>query len=198
MIVVCGEALFDVFAEGDTATGMAMDARIGGSPFNVAMGLARLGRPVAFLGAVGSGFAGQRLLRALKEEGIDTACTPVLDAPTTLSLVGLNAQGVPSYAFYGEGCADRLLPMAALQTIPAAARAFQFGSYAMVVEPVAQVQRALVERVRHRTRCGRSCIRGPRRRSSWHSARCERSGCGAPPRRPAGPGRASGPPWPSR
>ena len=92
MIVVCGEALFDVFAEGDTATGMAMDARIGGSPFNVAMGLARLGRPVAFLGAVGSGFAGQRLLRALKEEGIDTACTPVLDAPTTLSLVGLNAQ----------------------------------------------------------------------------------------------------------
>lgn len=146
MFVVCGEALFDVFAAGDTPTGIAMDARIGGSPFNVAVGLARLGRPVAFLGALGSGFAGQRLLRALKEEGVDTTCTPVLDAPTTLSLVGVDARGVPSYSFYGEGCADRLLPLAALDRIPAAARAFQFGSYAMVVEPVAAVQRALVER----------------------------------------------------
>lgn len=153
MFVVCGEALFDVFAAGDTPTGIAMDARIGGSPFNVAVGLARLGRPVAFLGALGSGFAGQRLLRALKEEGVDTTCTPVLDAPTTLSLVGVNERGVPSYSFYGDGCADRLLPMSALEAVPAAARAFQFGSYAMVVEPVARVQRALVER-----ECGRSVI----------------------------------------
>ncbi len=43
MFVVCGEALMDVFAAGDTATGLAMDARIGGSPFNVALGLARCG-----------------------------------------------------------------------------------------------------------------------------------------------------------
>jgi len=146
MFVVCGEALFDVFAEGDTPTGIAMDARIGGSPFNVALGLARLGQPVAFFGGVGSGFAGQRLLRALRDEGIATDCTAVLDAPTTLSLVGLDAQGVPSYAFYGEGCADRLMPMDAIDRVPAAARAFQFGSYAMVVEPVASTQRALVER----------------------------------------------------
>ena len=41
MFVVCGEALFDVFAAGDTPTGMALDARIGGSPFNVAVGLRR-------------------------------------------------------------------------------------------------------------------------------------------------------------
>jgi hypothetical protein len=32
MIVVCGEALMDVFAAGDTAAGTALDARIGGSP----------------------------------------------------------------------------------------------------------------------------------------------------------------------
>ena len=54
--------------------------------------------------------------------------------------------GVPSYAFYGHGCADRLLPLDALAAVPAAARAFHFGSYAMVVEPVATTQRALVER----------------------------------------------------
>ena len=59
MFVVCGEALFDVFATGETPTGMAMDARIGGSPFNVAIGLARLGQPVAFLSQISRGFLGE-------------------------------------------------------------------------------------------------------------------------------------------
>lgn len=151
MFVVCGEALMDVFAAGETATGMAMDARIGGSPFNVALGLARLAQPVSFFGALSAGFLGQRLLKALQAEGVGTGCTPVLDAPTTLSLIGLDSRGVPSYSFYGDGCADRLLPLAALAQVPPAARAFQFGSYAMVVEPTAATQRALVEREHRRS-----------------------------------------------
>jgi len=146
MFVVSGEALMDVFGGADTAQGLALDARIGGSPLNVAIGLARLGQPVAFFGALSSGFLGDRLLRALHDEGIDTRAVPRLDAPTTLGLVGLDAMGVPSYAFYGAGCADRLLPLGALALVPASARAFHFGSYAMVVEPVAATQRALVER----------------------------------------------------
>ena len=114
MIVVSGEALMDVFAVADTASGVQLDARIGGSPFNVALGLARLAQPVAFFGGVSTGFLGDRLLRALQQEGISTVCTQRLAAPATLSLVGLDAQGVPSYTFMGEGAADRLLPLAAL------------------------------------------------------------------------------------
>ena len=153
MFIVCGEALYDVFAQHDTPTGIAFDGRIGGSPYNVAMGLARLGQPVGFLGGIGTGFAGERLLRSLADEGIDTACVARIDAPTTLSLVGLDAQGVPSYAFYGHGAADRLLRTEHLAAVPASARAFHFGSYAMVVQPVAGVLRALVER-----ECERSLI----------------------------------------
>lgn len=149
MIVVSGEALMDVFAAGETPTGVMLDARIGGSPLNVAIGLARLAQPVAFFGAVSSGFLGDRLMKALQAEAVDTACTVRVDAPTTLGLVGLDARGVPSYAFYGAGAADRQLPMAALEFVPEA-QAYQFGSYAMVVEPVAGTQRALVERERHR------------------------------------------------
>ncbi len=152
MIVVSGEALMDVFAAGHTPTGLMLDARIGGSPLNVAIGLARLAQPVAFFGALSSGFLGDRLLAALQAEGIDTACTARVDAPTTLGLVGLDARGVPSYAFYGTGAADRLLPMTTLAAVPPAP-AFHFGSYAMVVEPVAATQRALVER-----ECRRSVI----------------------------------------
>jgi fructokinase len=146
MFVVCGEALMDVFAAGETPTGLVFDARVGGSPFNVAVGLARLAQPVAFLGTVSRDFAGERLLRALRDEGVDVSCTPRSDARTTLGLVGLDAHGVPSYAFYGEGGADRTLEPAALDALPAAARAIHFGSYAMTVEPVAAALRSLVER----------------------------------------------------
>jgi fructokinase len=146
MIVVSGEALMDVFGAGETPSGLTLDARFGGSPLNLAIGLARLSQPVAFFGALSSDFLGDRLLGALQAEGVDCACTLRLDAPTTLGLVGLDARGLPSYAFHGAGAADRLLPLRALAGVPAAAQAYHFGSYAMVVEPVAATQRALIER----------------------------------------------------
>ena len=52
MFVVCGEALMDVYTGAATPTGLTLDARIGGSPLNVAFGLARMGRPTAFLGGL--------------------------------------------------------------------------------------------------------------------------------------------------
>ena len=145
MFIVCGEALFDVFATGRTATGLGFDGRIGGSPFNVAMGLARLGQPVGFCGGIGQGFAGDRLMQALADEGSHSAAVARVDAPTTLSLIGLDAAGVPSYAFYGHGGADRQLRPEHLAAV-LTAQAFHFGSYAMVVQPVGATQRRLVER----------------------------------------------------
>ncbi len=152
MIVVCGEALMDVFDAGATATGNALDARIGGSPYNVAMGLARLGQPVAFCGALSTGFLGQRLMRSLEDEGIDTSCVQRTPAPTSICVVGLDAHGVPAYDFYGERGADRQLDAhVATTALPDDVRALHFGSYTMVVEPVATAQRALVEREHTRT-----------------------------------------------
>lgn len=146
LIVVSGEALMDVFDAGATPTGCTLDARIGGSPLNVAIGLARLGRPVAYFGAIGRGFLGERLLQALRDEGVDTRAVVRVSAPTTLGLVGLDAQGVADYAFYGEGAADRQLHEPDLAGVPAAA-AYHFSSYAMVAEPVGRTLRALAGRV---------------------------------------------------
>jgi fructokinase len=147
MIVVCGEALMDVFDAGATATGNALDARIGGSPYNVALGLARLAQPVAFCGAVSTGFLGERLMRSLRDEGIDTSCVQRTSAPTSICIVGLDAHGVPAYDFYGEHGADRRLDAnEALARAPRGAAAFHFGSYAMVVEQTASAQRAVIER----------------------------------------------------
>lgn len=149
MFIVCGEALMDVFAAGHTASGLMLDARIGGSPFNVAIGIARLGQPVSFLGALSNGFLGDRLLEALDVEGVDTGCIERVDAPATLGLVGVDATGQPSYAFYGAGGADRQLSQAALARVPASSRIIHVGSYAMVVEPIASTLRTLVEQRRN-------------------------------------------------
>lgn len=153
MIVVAGEALMDVFDAGATLTGVLLDARIGGSPLNVATGLARLGQPVSFLGAVSSGFLGDRLMRALDDECIGTSTVERVHAPTTLGLVGLNAQGVADYAFYGERAADRQLSLASLAQVAALGpvQALHVGSYATVVEPIATTLRALITQIRSQT-----------------------------------------------
>lgn len=146
MFVVCGEALMDVFSTGATPTGVGMDARIGGSPFNVAVGLARLAQPACFFGGVSSGFLGERLVAAMRAENVDTRALHISSAPTTLGLVGLDAAGVPSYAFYGHQAADREVPVEALARVPADAKVIHVGSFNTVVEPVAGTLRTLVER----------------------------------------------------
>ena len=151
MFMICGESLFDVFSSGATREGISLDARMGGSPFNVAIGLARLGQQVIFLGAIGKDFGGDRLVRALQEEGVHTSATVRVDAPTTLMLVGLDGQGVPSYVFYGQDGADRQLTPSHIAEVTGGAAAYHFGSYSMVVDPTGSTQRMLVERERSRS-----------------------------------------------
>jgi fructokinase len=95
MFVVCGEALMDVYMGEWTSTGLTLDARVGGSPFNVAQGLARLERPVAFLTGLSTDASGERLLASLRAEGVDTSLVLRGDAPSTLSVVSVDAAGVP-------------------------------------------------------------------------------------------------------
>ena len=100
----------DVFGGADSAHGMTLDARIGGSPLNVAIGLARLAQPVAFFGAVSTGFLGQRLhaRAARRRRGHRLPCRG-WTRPPRWGWSGWTRVGVPSYSFYGHGCADRLL-----------------------------------------------------------------------------------------
>ena len=72
--VVCGEALIDVFGGADNAQGLLLDARIGGSPLNVAIGLARLapGFPVQAVGVGGDDDAARLLYAPCHEHGADT------------------------------------------------------------------------------------------------------------------------------
>jgi len=146
MFLICGEALFDVFVAAEDGEGLHLDARLGGSPYNVAVGLARLARPAAFYGGLSTDMLGRRLAAALEAEGVDITLAPRFDAPTTLGMVELDGLGVPHYAFYGNGAADRLPSADTLPPLPAAIRAIHLGSFATVVEPVASALEALLRR----------------------------------------------------
>ena len=58
MFLVCGEALWDLFT-GEETNGLGIEARIGGSPFNVAVGLARLQQDSALLTGISNDPMGQ-------------------------------------------------------------------------------------------------------------------------------------------
>lgn len=149
MYLVCGEALFDFFSEND-ASGLAskvnFKAIAGGSPFNVAVGLRRLGVDVALFAGLSTDYLGRRLLQVLQEEGVRTDYLLDFAAPTTLAMVAVGANGSPHYSFRGEGCADRQLQPQHLPELGPEVRGVHIGSFSLVVQPIADTLLALVRR----------------------------------------------------
>ena len=152
MILTCGDALFDVFANpGASKSSIALDARVGGSPLNVAVALSRLGQPTAFLSKVSTDPFGRRLMGHLAGEGVNTDLIVRTGAPTTLAIVALDDKGGATYSFYINGTADRSLEVSELPPrLPDAVRVIHIGSYSTVLEPTASSLEALVARERPR------------------------------------------------
>lgn len=148
MYVICGEALYDVYtrpAEGDA---LPLLARPGGSPFNVAIGLARLGTRAGLLTGLSRDPMGEHLRAILQREGVASDYLFARDERTTLALVALDPEGIARYAFYGDGCADRSLLEADLLPLQPAVTGLHFGSYTLVAEPTASTLLALAHRER--------------------------------------------------
>ncbi|MEL7560143.1 carbohydrate kinase [Stutzerimonas chloritidismutans] len=148
MYLVCGEALFDVFVApaGVSRNRLSLDAVAGGSPFNVAVGLARLGTPSALFTGLSRDHLGQQLRQVLEDEGVDRDYLIDFDAPTTLAMVALGAQGAPVYSFRGEGCADRLPREEHLAPLSDEISGIHVGSYSIVTAPMADTLLSLVRR----------------------------------------------------
>jgi fructokinase len=141
MIVVAGESLIDL-------TPLAIGAetayvpRPGGSPYNVALGLGRLGVPVSFLGRISQDRFGRLLRDHLADSGVGLDLVVDGDEPTTLALVHLGGDE-PAYAFYAEGTAERLLERGEIGALPAGA-SLHVGSISLVLEPGASALTALM------------------------------------------------------
>ena len=106
MILISGEALIDLIPDPDKAN--AYDAVLGGSPYNVAIGLARLGARTAFVSRLSADGNGEALAASLAENGVDLSFVARDARPTTLAFVMRGTAKTGSrYSFYLDATAYR-------------------------------------------------------------------------------------------
>ncbi|MFJ7910874.1 carbohydrate kinase [Kitasatospora sp. NPDC096204] len=136
-VLVIGECVADIVRSG------AAPDRVhpGGSPANVAYGLARLGRPATLLTELGPDANGRLIRRHLESAGVRVRAAEVDRTPS--AVVELDGQGRARYTFDIRWT----LPPTEPAEAPAA---IHLGSIAAVTEPGAASVRALVERWRGR------------------------------------------------
>lgn len=139
MLTVIGEALVDEVLS-DTAP---RRSHPGGSPMNVAVGVARLGRPVQFVGRFGADAYGRLIAEHLKANSVLNAF-PADDLPTSVATATLDPAGGARYTFDLEwtlpGLADALPRLLEGTTL------LHTGSIATMLSPGSDEVLAAVER----------------------------------------------------
>ena len=147
MILSCGESLIDLLVGKASGAGLASEAVPGGSPFNVAIGIARLGGKAGFLSKISDDFFGRYLVRTLVKAGVDQRLLLSSPRQTTLSVAVTRPDGEAQYSFYGHESADRsLLPSELPATLPDDVSAIAIGSYTLAIDPTASAIEQLIER----------------------------------------------------
>src|SRR3712207_774454 len=125
MFVVVGEALVDLVGQ---RGGRTLAAHPGGSPANVALGLARLGDPVTLVTRLGRDAFGEMVSAHLEASGVRVDAGPDDGFSTSLAIAAL-AAGVASYDFRIDWDVANLAPL------PIEARCLHTGSLATVLPP---------------------------------------------------------------
>jgi fructokinase len=148
-----GELLIDfVSTQRDVSVGNApaFTKAPGGAPANVAVGLAKLGIPTAFMGQVGDDFFGHYLVGVLAENGVDTSALRLTPAAmTALAFVSVEASGERTFVFYRKPSADMLMSEADLdKELLSQARLFHFGSITLIDDPVRSATLAAAQHAR--------------------------------------------------
>jgi len=150
LITCMGEILIDFLPIEEEGRTVGFRMHPGGSPMNVAVGVARLGQPTAFASKAASDIFGRYLRAFVEGEGIDTRFLLPADAPSTLAFVAYEG-GEPAYAFYGEGAADTLLTPGELpRELFDETRALHVGSISLLRGTTPGAVLAAVERLKGR------------------------------------------------
>ena len=142
MIVVAGEGLIDLVVSPDGQVA----ARPGGSPYNAARSLARLGVETTFLGRFARDGLGRLLRDRLAAESIAIGVPEPSTRPSTLAVATLDQAGSADYAFYLDGTAGADLGYEAMKkALPAGMTALHVGDLGLVMEPIgAAIERLIL------------------------------------------------------
>ena len=93
--LVIGEALIDIVARDGEITG----EHVGGSPLNVAVGLARLDRAVDFLTHIGDDARGRRIVEYVESSGVQLVSGSMSADHTPTAVATLDENGSAQYEF---------------------------------------------------------------------------------------------------
>jgi fructokinase len=146
-ITVIGEAIIDLVPGDEPQTYHAVP---GGSPYNVAIGLARLGHQTTLMARLGDNGFGRVLRHRAQAEGINLDAAPHAAEPATLAVVSLDAAAQASYDFYLNGTADWQWTAEETGQAPPQTGVLHFGSIASWTAPGDTQILALAERLRGR------------------------------------------------
>ena len=149
--LVSGEALFDFIAT-EIGYGLAgsrtFQKRVGGSPFNIAVGVRRLGVPVSFLGKIGVDPFGDALVDFLRAESIDVShVVREQGTKTTLAFVALDQHGKPEFHFCRDHAADSSIRTDELRNVlPSSFCIYHCGGIVLAEDEAALAYASLVDR----------------------------------------------------
>ncbi|KAE8765660.1 carbohydrate kinase family protein [Georgenia thermotolerans] len=132
-VLVVGESLVDIVR----AAGAEPSHRPGGSPLNVAVGVARLGVPAALHTRIGSDSHGRAILDHLRASGVELTAASMVNGHTSTARADIDPDGAAKYEF------DLDVSLAPVDEAARDVRWIHAGSIAAVLEPGAsRVRRA--------------------------------------------------------
>ncbi len=145
MILCCGEALIDCLPR-KLADGTDVFQPVnGGSVYNTAIALGRLGVEVGLFAGMSTDFFGDSLREGLKASQVSPDYLRFKDLHTTLALVKLS-DGHARYSFIDDASAGRMLTNSDLPKLPKTVTALHFGSISLIPEPCGTTYETLLTR----------------------------------------------------
>ena len=147
MILVGGENLMDMIQIDNQNENALFEAVPGGSPYNLAMAAGRQGVKVGYVTPISKDKNGEQLAQNLLNSNV-SLLGPRVTAPTSLAMVNIE-NGIPSYSFYREGTAERIITLDTLsKNITSEVSIFHIGSLALTGGEDALVWEEFVKRTR--------------------------------------------------
>ena len=135
MILTVGEAVIDFLPERNLDGARVFRPLLGGSAFNVALGLGRLGIPAGYMWSLSNDLFGNRFVDALEEADVDIGRIVYSSNPTTLAFVDTK-NGKPEFAIYDNKSAGRTFDPGDTSALDDDVSLVHMGSYVLGTEPV--------------------------------------------------------------
>ena len=146
VVAVIGETLIDLVQAGP---GGLFEAVPGGSPANVAVGLARLDVPTRMVARLGDDLLGEWIREHLMANDVDLSFSVEASEPSSLAIVAIGRDGGAEYEFRVDGTADWQWRDDELeQVLDDDVVAVHSGSLALTIEPGAGAITRLLDRAR--------------------------------------------------